>query len=173
MAASINRSGSERSVHSVTAVVFQGSPDTAIEWISNRKFGKSRGRWNQSRIALVLVARPSKQIRWQLVDSEFWRRNDHSDRQELMAIKVKIGDWSCDGSKQKSIGWASGALRSHGSVAVRTGLDAPLLAGLGVPFGIFWGGTRYHRLPHEKGSGASRATDLRRSDRGDRRRAKR
>src|SRR5262249_46831141 len=99
MAASITRSGSERSVHSVPAVVFQGSPDTATEWISNRKFGKSRNRrWNQSRIALALVGRPPKQIRWQLVDTEFWRRNDHSDRQELMAIKVIIGDWSYDGS---------------------------------------------------------------------------
>ena len=118
-------------------------------------------------MALVLVRRPPKQIRWQLVDTEFWRRNDHSDRQELMAIKVIIGDWSYDGSKQKSIEWASGALRSHRSVAVRTGLDAPLLVGMGVPFGVLWRGTRYYRLPHEKGSGASRATDLRRSDSGE------
>jgi protein-S-isoprenylcysteine O-methyltransferase Ste14 len=84
-----------------------------------------------------------------------------------MAIKVIIGDWSYDGSKQKSIEWASGALRSHRSVAVRTGLDAPLLVGMGVPFGVLWRGTRYYRLPHEKGSGASRATDLRRSDSGE------
>jgi len=81
-----------------------------------------------------------------------------------MAINLIIGDSNYDGSKQKSIGRTSGAVRSHGSVAVRTGPDAPLLAGLGVPCGILWGGTRYHRLSHEKGSGASRATDLRRSD---------
>src|SRR6516162_5905639 len=81
--------------------------------------------------------------------------NDHLDRQELMAIKVMIDDWSCDRSKQKSIGWASGALRCHDSVAVCTGLDAPLLADLGVPFGILGGGTRNHRLPHDKGSGGN------------------
>src|SRR6516225_2425351 len=81
-----------------------------------------------------------------------------------MAINLIKGDWNYDGSKQKSIGWASRAVRSHDSVAICTGLDAPLLAGLGVPFSILWNGTRYHRPPHEKGSGASRAADLRRSD---------
>jgi len=84
-----------------------------------------------------------------------------------MAINSIIADSSYDGSNQESIGRASGALRSHGSVAVRTRLDTPLLAGLGVPFGIRCGGTRYHRVPHEMGSGASRATNLRWSDRGE------